>query len=371
MLAIIKNNIRLLLAKKGLLISLLVAPVLLMAFGLSQNTEANLSLKLGIEDHDQTAISMDLLEEIKSKGHERVALDDHPELMVVDQKIDVLMEIPPGFEESLLAGDVPKVLLSSLKGQEVTAIIETPMNLYLRSLAQLIRIDELTSGQDAVTGIERLREEGLDLSVVKPEAQIDRGLELGGKFLFYMLSVNMLLVGRLILSDKAGNTLDRLRRTPVTRTAYLLANFFTGVFFLLCNLITISLLTRFVFHINLNIGLYLVWLIYGMVWIMIGIFMALAARSRRIHGNLVTIITVIAAMIGGSFWPLELAPNLMQKAAQITPHYWAGQWFSSIQQGAGTFERPQFLLALLAFFLIFFALCLFSLVRKQKNETFV
>ena len=93
--------------------------------------------------------------------------------------------------------------------------------------------------------------------------------------MIYLLSINMIQIGQLIQREKSLEDAGPIKRAPVSRWGYLLANVATGLFFLLINLVSIYLIGTFLLQLRTTPEMYLVWLIYGLVWIAIGIRLAL------------------------------------------------------------------------------------------------
>lgn len=372
MFALIRNNIRLILAKKSLVLSLLILPVVMMAFGLMLDLDGRDYLKIGVVDQDGSVVSQKLIQELSDVGNQTtpVAAKD-VENLLVESEYEAVLSIPSGFEKDILSGGTPKVTITSLKGQEVVMMTQAQINIFLNALETIVAIEQPLSGQALIESSNKLADEGVSFEVDRSDHQVRRGLSAGSGFLIYLLSLNMLQIGQLILREKAWFTQDRIKRAPISRWQYLLANVFTGLIFLVLNLISIYLMATFLFHLRTTPEMYLVWLVYGLVWIVIGIWLALIVTSTSLSANIRTILSTIGAMLGGSFWPLYLMPEFMLKIAAITPQYWANQWLDSVQKGAGVIHQPQYLIALLGFLLLFLALGVFSLARKRNTQAFI
>lgn len=62
----------------------------------------------------------------------------------------------------------------------------------------------------------------------------------------------------------------------------------------------------------------------------LGMFIAGLARTYAQANALSQILTYSVAAFGGAWWPIDIVPQWMQRAAQVTPTYWAMQGFQDI-----------------------------------------
>lgn len=372
MFALIKNNIRLLLARKSLILTLVILPVVLMAISLMIEADGRDYLKIGVVDHDRSVVSTRLTEELASVGNETEAMTAKvSEEKLIESEIEAVLTIPAGFEDEILAGGKPRVTITSVQGQEIVTMTRAQINIFLNALQTIVAIEQPADAKALIESSASLRDEGVQFQIDRSEHQVRRGLSVSSGLLIYLLSINMIQIGQLIQREKAWKTQDRIKRAPVSRWGYLLANVATGLIFLLINLVSIYLIGTFLLQLRTTPEMYLVWLIYGLVWIAIGIWLALIVPTTSLSGNIRTILTTIGAMLGGSFWPIYLMPDFMRKVAAITPQYWANQWLDSVQKGAGFMQKPHYLIALLGFLVLFLALGIFSLARRRNSQAFI
>lgn len=370
---VIKNNLQLLLARKGMLFVLLIMPVILFAVGLFNNSSDTFSVNLGVVDHDGTVLSQALADTLKGETKKLESLKEGAvNDALASSKYDAALFIPQGYEAALLEGKTPQMVMRTLKGQEFVVSLKAFVDMQVADLLRLRQLANAQDGQALLAARDQALAGGMryEEKAISPRP-VHAGLAFASGFLLYVLSISMLQVGGLILEEKHWNTLQRIRQAPVSRSSYLIANFLTGVIFLLINMVSLWALTRFVFHIQTTLAMYLLWLLYGIIWIFSGIFLALVVRSRSVHASVSPILTTIFAMIGGLFWPLWLMPDFMKKLAMITPQYWANDAIALIQKGQSLLSQRTDLLALLGFLILFFALGIFSLRRLKHAETFI
>lgn len=372
---VLKNNLRQLLASKGTLVVALIMPVVLFAVSLAAfgTGDGMYSWNVALVDQDHTALSQNLSEVLSQDANRVKALEEeeiNEELK--SGRMDLAVLVPAGFEQKVLSGEEPSLTLRSLKGQEVVGTVSVALNLYVADLLRIRDIQGLTDGQSLADSYRNLMQEGMQYREVPvSEHSGSAGMRQGSGFLFYVLSISMLQVASLILKEKQLGTLSRIRQAPVERLEYIFSVFLAGVLILLVNLLSLHALITYAFGVYTTLSMYLLWFYYGLVWLFIGIFMALIVNSSAVHGSLIPILTVITSMLGGSYWPIWLMPEFMQKIARITPQYWANDAMEILQQGQSLQGIPQHLLALTGFAALFLSLGVFALRRSRANQTFV
>ncbi len=372
---VLKNNLRQLLASKGTLVVALIMPVVLFAVSLAAfgTGDGMYSWNVALVDQDHTALSQNLSEVLSQDANRVKALEEeeiNEELK--SGRMDLAVLVPAGFEQKVLSGEEPSLTLRSLKGQEVVGTVSVALNLYVADLLRIRDIQGLTDGQSLADSYRNLMQEGMQYREVPvSEHSGSAGIRQGSGFLFYVLSISMLQVASLILKEKQLGTLSRIRQAPVERLEYIFSVFLAGVLILLVNLLSLHALITYAFGVYTTLSMYLLWFYYGLVWLFIGIFMALIVNSSAVHGSLIPILTVITSMLGGSYWPIWLMPEFMQKIARITPQYWANDAMEILQQGQSLLGIPQHLLALTGFAALFLSLGVFALRRSRANQTFV
>ncbi|MGI6653564.1 MAG: ABC transporter permease [Christensenellales bacterium] len=372
---VLNNNFRQMLASKGMLFVMLLLPVLVFAvsLGLMGGGEGMYRWNIAWVDHDNSALSAGMAETIKPDASRLEAMTaEQADDEILNSKADLAVVVPQGFAQQVMAGNAPSITVRSLKGQEVTGVVSASLNLYVDNLLRLRDITNLQDEAELAAEQARMAQEGLQyheqrLNTYTPSAAL--GMSSG--FLIYVLSISMLQLGGMILREKQQGTLYRIRQAPVKRLGYIIAVFLTGVMVLVINLLSLFVLTHTLMPVRTTLSMYVLWFYYGLLWIFIGIFLALTVRSSAVHSSLMPIISVITAMLGGCYWPIWMMPEFMQKAAMLVPQYWANEAISLLQQGKTLLDLPQHLLALTGFSALFLALCVFALRRSKAAGTFV
>lgn len=372
---VFSNNARQLRASKGSLFVMLLLPVALfaLAVGLMGGGNGAFRWNVALVDHDDSALSRRLQDMLEGEASRLVRMEEQQaDDALLRSRADLAVIVPEGFEKGVMRGDAPMVTMRTLKGQEVTGVMSASLNLFVSDLLKLREIVNAPDAQALAAAHAQMMQGAMpyrEQPLLGRQAHV--GLRGASGFLIYVLSVSMLQLGGMILKEKRWGTLYRIRQAPVSRLAYVGAVFLTGVAVLAINLLCLYLLSAFVFRVQVTLSMYALWLMYGMMWILLGIFLALSVRSSAVYGSVTNIITVIGAMMGGSYWPIWLMPEFMRKAALAVPQFWANDAMDALQQGKTLIDLPGHLLALAGFGALFLSLCVFALRRSKAAETFV
>lgn len=370
---LIKNNIRVLMARKSTLVILLILPVILFSVALVSNFSSAARMNIGFADQDQSRLSEALAGFMAKDGSRvRPVSEEEAEGALLEGREEAVVIVPEGFEKAFMAGEMPRIAIRTLKGQEITGNLKRAVDMYLSSLSALREIRQAQSPEELADAMKEADGQGIRFRPerINPEG-INRSLSMAGGFLFYIMAMSMLQATSLILDEKHWNTLNRIRQAPVERSVYILASVVSAVVFLCANLAALWAVSALVFRVGTTPAMYLLWFYYGLIWIFFGVFLSLVVKSRAVYSSLVPIVTTIFAMLGGSFWPLWLMPPFMQKLAMITPHYWANDAMALIQRHQSLLAQRTDLLALTGFLVLFFALGVFVLRRGQSAQSFL
>ncbi|RPJ46829.1 MAG: ABC transporter permease [Chloroflexi bacterium] len=85
----------------------------------------------------------------------------------------------------------------------------------------------------------------------------------------------------------------------------------------------------------------------------------LAASTTRLRGSGLAAILIIAALLGGCMFPLDLMPSFLRTASYLVPHSWALNGYQNLMvRGQGLQEVFLQILVLLAFAALFFWIAL-------------
>jgi ABC-2 type transport system permease protein len=246
--------------------------------------------------------------------------------MLIDEEADVLLVVPEGAREAILAGQSPTI-------EVVTPGIDpisdaTNAIAVQKTVAQAIA--GARGGQVPAPTVERTTIYG------SPDAtQLDTfGPVFVGFFAYFFV---FLLTGVSFLRERTGGTLERLLATPVTRaeivTGYSLG---FGIFAAL----QVAVLLTFVladvqvpaigpipaFGIGLGLAnagnpllVFVVVLLLAIGAVNLAIFLSTFARTELQVIQFIPVVIVPQALLAGLIWPIDRLPDLLQPIARLLP----------------------------------------------------
>jgi len=136
-----------------------------------------------------------------------------------------------------------------------------------------------------------------------------------------------------LLLERQSGTLRRLLTAPLTRWAVMGGKLGGVMTAGVLQALILILAGAFVFRVNWGQApLALAVMVLAFAFAVSGLGMAIAglARSYAQANALSQILTYSTAALGGAWWPIDIVPQWMQRAAMITPAYWAMRGFQDI-----------------------------------------
>lgn len=300
---------------------------------------------------EELLMKEDVIELISSESEEKLRL------LIKDTKISVGIVIPSDFTDNLLSKKTSQVSLIKSDRSSSYFIEEV-----IASIAKRISID----AQAANFAIEKLAyfgyvpedyrlelwERAFQISdsffVPEPSIKVDyrvlsveenkqsliTGMQLsspGFAVMFVMMGV--FFAGAVIVQERRAGTLARLITTPTGKFTIISGNMLG---FFLLGLIQFSVLIAFgqiVLNVNWGrspLGVLLVVLAFTLAVTGLGTLLSVFVRTSAQASAFAVLLSMVTSMIGGSWWPIEIAPSFMQKIARITPQYWAVNAFNNL-----------------------------------------
>ena len=288
--------------------------------------------------------------------------------------------IPAGFGDTLLAGDSANVVYTNSDELAAPTLAEQKINAAISRMSGSITIATLaiTIAEDSFGPMDSdARAEAFDSVRARAESawenrpirvttestqdetsrvgfnQSGPGIALMFVFIFGLNAASLLV------SERELGTLQRLYTLPVSRltiiTGKLVGHY---VYVLLIFLVLVIVGTLFGVEWGGNvIGIALVMLVFTLAGTAFGLAMATVVRTSAQASNIATLIAMIAAPLGGAWWPLEIVPDFMKTVSYFSPIAWAMNAFQEMMYyNGGVIDILPMLGVLLGMAVIFFAL---------------
>lgn len=312
--------------------------------GGSGNTKVNVSLV----DEDGSVLSSKYYEDIKKSdliSIEKVTYKEGKQKLE-NKKSSGIVIIRKDFQKSMLDGrvesiqfqasadftggtSVEQVLASALKKMEIEV-----------SAARDFEKKSNTSWEimykEIYTKIEPISIQKESISHDDQKLNNVTGRAAGFSILFVMIV--MLSATGTILKARQLGVWSRLLEAPVSKvqilTGYILSFFLIGWI----QFGVLMILTHSLFDVQWGNLLGVIILVSVLLLAVIGLALLLASivKTTEQQSALGNIVVISTCMIGGLYWPIEIEPAWMQKAANFVPQTWAMRGFTELIVRGGT-----------------------------------
>ena len=376
-LLIAKNVLRSVLKKKSSFIIYLIIPVLCILLSLAlYSSSGNGSSVVGIEDNDRSTISEDMIKTMSSNDKFKIRSIDEKDIKssIVSQKVDCVLVVPKGFEDSIRSGNAEKLKLISIKGESVTSWIKNYTNYYIRNLVDISKASEGNAQMfNKIYDGQKNGEASVSSSSVKDKysgkATTQQGI---GLFILFIL-VGSSTTANFILKEKENRTYFRIFCAPVNSSIYIIGNIIANIAIICVQVIAIILVQRHILNIDTNIPdieLFTILMDFGLASVAFGMLIVAFSKTRYQASSLSTLLITPTCMLSGCFWPGELMPDMMQKISKFFPQAWVIDAISKGQNGGG-FSKIAFDLAIIfAFAFVFFLVGVYKLRINDDVSNF-
>ena len=346
---IFKTTLKRLLRAKLNILFLLVLPLIFMLIAFS-GSNGTPPLKVTIIDKDGTVVTKSIIDNIKDKAEVNFNSEDTIQEELINNEIDYAIIIPQGFTADLIAGkDVPIKGFEAKEGNTSIAI-KTSLDNYiniLKSFAKNINGNE----KEFYKAFNYYLEGSYSVSYLSLDKGVGNKAKTAAAMAFIVL--NMLFSAtsatNIILKDREKNIFTRLFTTPLSRFSYITQSLIAFLVITFTQITLYFLMFKFIFKFNLGenpLSIYLLFLIFGIFTISLGVFITTHSKDLRVSGTITTLIILPFAMLGGCFWPREVMPSFLKNISEFVPTTWINTATSNVLYG-GTLNEATGTIALL------------------------
>lgn len=364
---IFKATLKRLFRQKLNLLFLIVLPLIFMfiAFSGSNGTPP---LKVTIIDEDNTDITKDIIKNIEDKSEVNFNSKETIQDNLINNEIDYAIIIPKGYTDSLISGNDATLKTFESKEGNTSIAIKESLNNYINILKTFAK-NSNGDKQKFYDAVKYYSEGSYELSYTS----IDKGegnkskTDTAMAFIVLNLLFSATSATNIILKDKEKNVFTRLFTTPITRFKYIFESLLS---FLVITFIQITLyfmLFKYAFKFNLGdspLSLYIMFLIFGVFTISLGVFITTHSKDLRISGTISTLVILPFAMLGGCFWPRDIMPTILKNISKVVPTTWINTSNSNILYGSTISNEIITIVLLLGISLILLGLS----SNKLKNK---
>ncbi len=354
MISIFKHLLKLMLRRKGLVISTLIFPFIciILMYGFISSS-GDTAVKIGIVDNDNTKQSEYILKSLqKNKRYEfyNNLNDDELNYYIENQKLEAIVKIDKDFGSSIIMGEPKKIELMYNNTSEATAWLKNDIN-YLIDRLQLVgkasQGDETiyedilskSENEEFVVNQYDIEDESIGISVV---------LRAVGLLVVLMITSTSILVEQ-ILADKYSGITGKIKLAASNYWGYLASMALIGLIIVAVQTILIQI-GIIVMGIKMGIPIihYMLSIFsFGIYSVGLAIFIGAICKNNITAQSLTNILNIPFAMLAGCFWPLSLMPEYMQKIGKFIPQNWTLSAISAIQNNDNYGDYYSYILRLL------------------------
>jgi ABC-type multidrug transport system permease subunit len=142
----------------------------------------------------------------------------------------------------------------------------------------------------------------------------------------YLLMNLMIFGGSLVAAERRSGVLRRLSINPVRRSELIFGRLYGLMLLAAVQIAYFLLIGQFLFKVNIGdhiVAVAFVALMFAWVACSLGVLVGCLVRAQDKIVGLCLLVVLPMAALGGCWWPLEITPDYMQKAAHLMPTAWA------------------------------------------------
>lgn len=284
--------------------------------------------------------------------------------------LDLWVEVPAGFTDSVLAGAGSKIRIVEKEGASATRREAYAMNARMASIRILTNLfafpdsalrhlpdeeirpiyDSVASLPEAVVLESRLAEGAREL----PDGYL---LSVPGNLIMFVLIVALTGGAATVAAEASRGHLRRLGASPATRREVFLGKLLGSALTALTQILFLMVASVVVFRLDWGddpVGLGLVLLLFALTAASIGVFLGLLVRKPETAAAAGVLATLVMASLGGCWWPMEVVSDTMRAVGHLFPTAWAlGALFDLAAYGKSTAQIAPKLAMLLAYTVLF------------------
>lgn len=323
---------------------------------LSVNYEIS-KIKLGLIDSDKSILSQDFKDYLTDDLNYELLEDKSYDMLsteLIDKDISVIIEIPEGFYQKAYTGMLDNITVTSLDDYENAAFLQANLNSYLRSIKLL---SDSAGGEQTVFDqllqdyekekviLTQTAAQEIDKQLLREQEGFNNSI---GFFLMIVFALGI-FISFLIVEDRYSGVFNRISITPVKPVQYIIGS---GIFGLLICFIEVWIYCGFIKLMNINIGfplpiLLLMMSLFSLFTVFFSIAVSLSLKSKNGLTAVIVVFSTIGCILGGAYFPLDLAPKSLQNLARVLPQFWFMDTFRTIQANPEANIYPNVIILLL------------------------
>lgn len=364
--------------KISVVFAVLCALILCLIMNLMSNVTSDDAIgrtKIGLIDYDATTLSADFRNYLSDKLNTELVENlsyDELSTKLINKDISVIVEVPQGLEKAAAAGRPENLITTSLDDYENSAFITAYLNSYMNSIQIL---SDGAGGDRQLFESLLARYQANDTPITHSAVLADSaaagqasGFIQGMGFFLLFGSTFGLFIAFMVFDDRATGVYQRIQATPVKSIQYI---FGTTLFGIMNGLITVGIFFVYLkitgFSIGMPLGTAILFMsIMTLVQIGFTMMTALFFKSKTAVMTVIIGYGSIACVLGGAYFPISMAPDILQKIAWVTPHYWFMDALRRLQENSSASVVPNIIILVL-FIVLMYLVSAFKFTQQKSS----
>ena len=374
MVSIMKNLAKILLKRKGFLITTFFLPIILIFVYTSINGEDS-SIKLAVLNKDSGAFGKDVEDRLANlDGVTMVELDNDDYLQdLVYHKFEMVITINKDFTDSIIKGEKSEITYETLSSNDSEVVIKSFLESEVSALAKISNnIDVKNEGIDKV--IKTYREakpqyEELNTKERKPSILTSLGL------IFYLLFITAAGSCGFLLEDERQGTKERILMGKISERKYYVSQCITFFLFTAIPSIEYYVICK-IFDYEFGFTNTILLLVFALLMSMLAVTFSIMITSIIKNKSTFTLVNVAlvlpAFMLSGAFWDYKMMSKSLQNVGDILPPRWIFMAIEKLQVGAEVIAIFPMISGIIALSILFLLLSVFftrnKMVLVKEND---
>ena len=364
----------------GLALSIICGILLCVMLNLFGNMTSQIGdkvISIGVIDYDNSELSKDfkdyLVNDLKYQLIEQETYDELS-TKLIDRRISIIIEIPKGMQLKYAAGNKENVIVTSLDDYENAAYMKVYINNYFNNIDLLSKaangveqafLSLLKDYQNTTIKVTQTAAVTMDLEA---EAGKFGFISTIGFFLMIIFAISIVF-DFIIVDDRLKGLYNRVQIAPVKPLHYILG---TGLFGLILCFIMVFIFCGYVAYSDIKTGvplssLIIIMSLFSVFTICFSLAVAVVLLSKNAMTSIVIGFSTIGCILGGAYFPIDMAPKAMQNISRILPQFWFMDAFRSLQLDVHANINPHIIILSL-FTLLFLLLGAVSYAGHYKSS---
>jgi ABC-2 type transport system permease protein len=297
--------------------------ILILVFGTIFMSQDNVNFHLCVQDLDQSNSSAKAVENLGLNGKFKITKVDpvvNATQYVRDNKVNLVLVIPKGFERSLMR----RMMFKDFKASVTVTYIYDPSSSSVPTKMEILN-SVLAGVNQEMSGMPPFIR-SVEKSIFTKKY---RFIEFFIPGIIAMAVMTLSLFGTVNLNTelRQKGIIRKLSTTPITRTEWILSDILYQFILAVISTFAMLLVSYAVFNVSLRLNAWLPAFILLDVFAFVGIGMILTrfvkeAQSAAAAANAISFPMMF---LSGSFFPLEMMPGFLQTFARILPLYYVNE----------------------------------------------